>query len=43
MNGKNILLAGGFAALGLVLIALPGTSKQLQEATRPAAPAASAK
>jgi len=39
MNGKNILLAGGFAALGLVLIALPGTSKQLQEATRPAAPA----
>ena len=39
MNGKNILLAGGIAALGLVLIALPGTSKQLQEATRPAAPA----
>jgi serine protease Do len=40
MNGKNILLAGGVAALGLVLIALPGTSKQLQEATPPAAPAA---
>jgi serine protease Do len=47
MNKRNILLAGGVAALGLALIALPGTSQSTQdapqaapqEAAPPAAPA----
>jgi serine protease Do len=45
MNRKNILLAGGVAALGLGLIALPGkstsvqdASQSVQEAVPPAAP-----
>jgi membrane-associated protease RseP (regulator of RpoE activity) len=37
MHNKNILLGGVLAALGLGLIALPGTSKTFQEAV-PAAP-----
>jgi serine protease Do len=37
MNKKNILLAGAIAALGIGLIALPGTSKAFQDVT-PAAP-----
>ena len=32
MNSKGILLAGGVAALCVGLIALPGTSKQPQDA-----------
>jgi hypothetical protein len=33
MNKKNILLASGLAAVGLGLIALPGTSKAFQDAS----------
>jgi hypothetical protein len=32
MNGRNILLAGGVAALGVGLIALPSVSKPMQDA-----------
>src|SRR5258708_31397683 len=39
MNRKNILLAAGIAALGIGLIALPGTSKSQQETPQAATPA----
>jgi membrane-associated protease RseP (regulator of RpoE activity) len=38
MNTKNILLAGGVAALSLGLIALPGASNVVQDAPQAAAP-----
>src|SRR6266446_8620188 len=38
MNSKGILLAGGVAALCVGLIALPGTSKQPQDAPQAATP-----
>src|SRR6266446_6024161 len=40
MNSKGILLAGGVAALCVGLIALPGTSKQPQDAPQAATPTA---